>query len=96
MPAAHKAPTKAPSKKIDVLFLFNPVDCRSLGVVRMALEPMAKGEILEVTANAFQHREIEALMKKLKHRVVEIVDEVGQLKIYIEKHGLKDPVAPSQ
>ena len=54
MPTVHKAP----SKKIDVLFLFNPVDCRSLGVVRMALEPMPKGEILEVTANHFQHREI--------------------------------------
>lgn len=66
------------------------MDCRSLGVIRTTLESMAKGEILEVTANGFQHREIEALMKKLKHRVIEIVDEVGQLRIYIEKHGLKD------
>ena len=84
MPTAHQAP----NKKIDVLFLFNPVDCRSLGVVRMALEPMARGEILEVTANGFQHREIEALMKKLKHRVVQVDEDDGQLKIYIEKHGL--------
>jgi TusA-related sulfurtransferase len=76
-----------PSKTLDVRDLFNPVDCRSLGVIRTTLSDMKRGEILEVVANVFQQREIEPLMKKLAHRVLKIEDQDGLVRIQIERYG---------
>lgn len=75
------------TRSIDVRDLFNPVDCRSLGVIRTELASMQRGEILEVKANRFQSREIEAWTRKFAHRIVRITDDAGLVKVYIEKGG---------
>lgn len=73
------------SKTLDVRILFNPIDCRSLGVIKEALEGMAEGEILEVLGNGFQYREIQAWSEKFHHRIVETKEEDGLVRIYLEK-----------
>lgn len=70
---------------LDVRPLFNPIDCRSLGVIKVALREIPCGAILEVSANRFQQREIEAWVKKFSHRIVRETDGEGLVKIYIEK-----------
>ena len=79
------APAMKAQKTLDVRILFNPIDCRSLGVIKEALGDMKSGEILEVLGNGFQHREIEAWTRKFNHRVVEAVNEEGLVRMYIEK-----------
>ncbi len=74
---------------LDVTYYFNPVDCRSLGVIRTHLAEMSKGAILEVHGNRFQQREIEAWTRKFKHPILNVEDEDGLVKIYIEKGGLR-------
>ena len=76
-----------PVKTLDVRDLFNPVDCRSLGVIRTTLNDMKRGEVLEVVANVFQQREIEPLMKKLAHPILKIKEHEGLVKIRIERQG---------
>jgi TusA-related sulfurtransferase len=78
-----------PIKTLDVRELFNPVDCRSLGVIRTTLNDMNRGEVLEVIGNVFQQREIEPLMKKLGHPILKAVEEEGLVKIQIERQGRK-------
>ena len=72
-------------KVLDVRPLFNPIDCRSLGVIKEALKDMSPGAVLEVTANRFQQREIQAWVKKFDHRIVHERDDRGLVTIYIEK-----------
>lgn len=76
------------TKVLNVTEYFNPIDCRSLGVIRTTLAPMEKGEILEVHGNRFQQREITAWTNKFKHPIVKIEDVDGLVKIFIEKGGL--------
>jgi TusA-related sulfurtransferase len=75
-----------PAKKtLDVIAFFNPVDCRSLGVIKDEMQDMAPGEVIEVTANRFQRREIHAWSKKFEHRIVEERDDQGCVRIWIAK-----------
>ena len=78
-----------PLKTLDVLELFNPVDCRSLGIIRITLNDMNRGEVLEVIGNVFQQREIEPFMKKLGHPILQIEEQEGVVKIQIERQGRK-------
>jgi TusA-related sulfurtransferase len=72
---------------LNVTDYFNPIDCRSLGVIRTTLAEMQRGEVLQVLGNRFQQREISAWTKKFAHKIVRIEDEDGLVKIYIEKGG---------
>lgn len=72
---------------MDVLSLFNPVDCKSIGQIRLELAEIERGQILEVICNRFQHREIEAWTRKFGHQIMEIEDHDGRLSLYIEKGG---------
>lgn len=74
---------------LNVTGYFNPVDCRSLGVVRTTLATMNSGEILEVVANRFQSREIQSWSKKFRHEIVSIDDLDGQVRLKIRKGGMK-------
>jgi TusA-related sulfurtransferase len=73
---------------LNVTDYFNPIDCRSLGVIRTTLAEMQKGEILQVLGNRFQQREIAAWTKKFAHKILRTQDDDGLVKIYIEKGGL--------
>ncbi len=79
------ADTLRVEKTLDVRGLFNPIDCRSLGVIKLALQDMRPGQVLEVLANRFQQREIQAWVKKFSHRLLHEVDEQGLVRIYIAK-----------
>lgn len=72
---------------LNVTEYFNPIDCRSLGVIRTTLAEMKKGEVLQVLGNRFQQREIAAWTKKFAHTILRTEDEEGLVKIYIEKGG---------
>lgn len=74
---------------LNVTEYFNPIDCRSLGVIRATLAEMEKGKVLEVHGNRFQQREIAAWTKKFHHPIVGVEDIDGLVKIFIEKGGLK-------
>ena len=80
--SGEQAPTAV--NTLDVRPLFNPIDCRSLGVIKMALRSMARGTILEVLANHFQRQEIQAWVKKFSHRIVHESEADGLVKIFIE------------
>jgi TusA-related sulfurtransferase len=72
---------------LNVTDYFNPIDCRSLGVIRTVLAEMERGEVLQVLGNRFQQREIAAWTKKFAHKIVKTEDDDGLVKIYIEKGG---------
>ena len=72
-------------KTLDVRILFNPIDCRSLGVIKEAFMDMEQGQILEVLGNRFQYREIQAWSAKFNHRIVDAIDNDGLVTIWIEK-----------
>ena len=72
---------------LDVTSYFNPVDCRSLGVLRTTLAPMGPGECLEVVCNRFQFREISAWTKKFRHEILTAVDHEGRILLCIQKGG---------
>ncbi len=74
---------------LNVTAYFNPVDCRSLGVIRTTLAPMESGELLEVVANRFQSREIHSWTRKFHHEIVSVRDVEGQVTLLIKKDGLK-------
>ncbi len=90
------APTEAPpgpppwvvARVLDVTSYFNPIDCRSLGVIRVCLSEMQSGQVLEVHGNRFQQREIAAWTRKFKHAIVNTIDEAGLVRIFIQK-GLR-------
>ncbi len=72
-------------KKLDVIAFFNPIDCRSLGVIKDEMKDMAVGEIIEITANRFQQREIHAWSKKFDHQILEEHDDQGRVHIWMAK-----------
>ncbi|MBI3951417.1 MAG: sulfurtransferase TusA family protein [Acidobacteria bacterium] len=72
-------------KELDVRPLFNPIDCRSLGIIKEALKEMRPGAILAVSANRFQQREIQAWVRKFDHRIISEHDDQGLVTIFIEK-----------
>jgi TusA-related sulfurtransferase len=74
---------------LNVTGYFNPVDCRSLGVIRTTLAPLESGELLEVVANRFQSREIQSWTRKFRHEIVSLQDVEGQVTLVIKKDGLK-------
>lgn len=76
-------------RNLDVTGYFNPVDCRSLGVIRTTLVSLDSGDILEVFANRFQTREIQSWTRKFNHEIVSLSDTDGQVIIRIRKDGLK-------
>ena len=73
------------AETLNVLDLFNPVDCRSLGVIKEVIEPMAAGAVLEVTGNHFQQREIRAWAKKFEHEIVHEEDHQGLVRIFLKR-----------
>ena len=73
------------AKTLNVLDLFNPVDCRSLGVIKEIIEPMAEGQVLEVTGNQFQQREIRAWAKKFSHAIVHEENQEGLVRIFLQR-----------
>ncbi len=77
------------ARVLDVTAYFNPIDCRSLGVIRTTLAQMQRGEVLEVHGNRFQQREIAAWTHKFKHPILKVEDDDGLVKIFIEKGGIK-------
>ncbi len=72
-------------KILNVVSLFNPIDCRSLGVIKEAIEPMAEGMVLEVQGNRFQQREIHAWAKKFGHAIVHEADDGGLVKLFLKR-----------
>ncbi len=76
-------------RTLDVRAEFNPIDCRSLGIIRRELKDMPKGAVLLVLANRFQQREIQAWCGKVKQQIVSIESDIGvDLKrIYVENRG---------
>ena len=76
-------------RTLDVRVEFNPIDCRSLGMIRQELREMPKGSVLLVLANAFQEREIQAWCGKVKQQIVSVESDPGvDLKrIYVENRG---------
>ena len=73
------------AKTLNVLSLFNPIDCRSLGVIKEIIEPMAEDSVLEVQGNRFQQREIHAWAKKFGHAIVHEEDDQGLVKMYLKR-----------
>lgn len=78
-------PDFAVARTLNVLDLFNPVDCRSLGVIKEIIEPMAPGSVLEVQGNRFQQREIHAWAKKFGHDVIHEEDDGGLVKMFLKR-----------
>lgn len=76
-------------RTLDVRAEFNPIDCRSLGMIRQELKEMPKGSVLLVLANAFQQREIQAWCGKVKQQIVSIESDAGAdlKRIYVENRG---------
>ena len=72
-------------KTLDARAFFNPIDCRSLDVIREELKTMDVGQILEIYANLFQKREIETWAKKFRHPILSAVDQDGLVTIHLEK-----------
>ena len=72
---------------LDVTSYFNPVDCKSLGILRTTLSRMAPGECLGVVCNRFQYREISAWTKKFRHEILSAVDQDGRVVLCVKKGG---------
>ena len=72
-------------RTLDLRSLFNPVDCRSIGVIRDALGEIAPGAVLEVICNRFQEREIAAWCRKFSHPILERQDEEGRVRLWIQR-----------
>ena len=78
---------ETPRRTLDIRNLFNPVDCRSIGTIRDELKALERGDLLEVMGNRFQQREVEAWCRKFAHPVIQVRDEGGLVRIWIEKGG---------
>ena len=72
-------------KTLDARTFFNPIDCRSLDVIREELKTMEEGQILEIYANAFQKREIEVWAKKFQHPILLATDKEGLVTMHLQK-----------
>ena len=72
-------------KTLDARAFFNPIDCRSLDVIREELKTMEEGEILEIYANLFQKREIEVWAKKFRHPILSAANQEGLVTLHLQK-----------
>ena len=72
-------------RTLDARQFFNPIDCRSLDVIREELKTMAVGQVLEIFANLFQKREIESWAKKFQHPILSAEDNEGLVTLYLQK-----------
>ncbi len=75
----------AAAETLDIRPLFNPIDCTSLGVIKVHLRRLQVGQVLEILANRFQQKEVQAWAKKFGHRIVGEYDESGLVAIYLER-----------
>ncbi|MBI4319485.1 MAG: sulfurtransferase TusA family protein [Chloroflexi bacterium] len=83
MPSSSGRPPAAAT--LDIRPLFNPIDCTSLGVVRLHLKKLDPGDVLEVLANRFQQQEVRAWARKFGHPIVGELDESGLVTIYLKR-----------
>ena len=72
-------------RTLDARAFFNPIDCRSLDVIREELKTMEEGQVLEIFANLFQKREIESWAKKFQHPILSINNNEGLVTIHLQK-----------
>ena len=72
-------------KTLDARAFFNPIDCRSLDVIREELKTMEEGQVLEIFANLFQKREIESWAKKFQHPILSAESNEGLVTLYLQK-----------
>lgn len=72
-------------KTLDARAFFNPIDCRSLDVIREELKTMKGGQVLRILANLFQKREIDAWARKFQHPILSATNEEGLVTIYLQK-----------
>jgi len=72
-------------RTLDVTSLFNPVDCQSLGIIRTTLSSMRIGDVLVISSNRFQKREIESWSRKFGHRLLSADDVDGRVVLRLEK-----------
>lgn len=72
-------------RTLDARAFFNPIDCRSLDVIREELKTMQEGQILEIYANAFQKREIESWAKKFQHPILSVTNVEGLVTMHLQK-----------
>lgn len=77
----------SPVRSINVLPVFDPVNCRSLRLIKQELSQMGAGEVLEVVGNEFQEREIRAWVKHFGHEIAGEESGKGQVRLLIRKHG---------
>jgi TusA-related sulfurtransferase len=79
-------------RTLDVRAHFNPIDCRSLSMIRRELREMPAKTVLLVMANRFQQREIEAWCGKVRHKVLSMEhdrEDDDLTRIYVENSGVK-------
>ena len=72
-------------KTLDARTFFNPIDCRSLDVIREELKTIEVGQVLEIYANLFQKREIEVWAKKFQHPILSEENNEGLVTIHLQK-----------
>ena len=72
-------------RTLDARAFFNPIDCRSLDVIREELKTMKEGQVLRILANLFQKREIEAWAKKFQHPILSSHNDEGLVTLYLQK-----------
>lgn len=72
-------------RTLDARAFFNPIDCRSLDVIREELKTMKEGQVLRILANLFQKREIEAWAKKFRHPILSSHNDEGLVTLYLQK-----------
>jgi len=72
-------------RTLDARAFFNPIDCRSLDVIREELKTMKEGQVLEIYANLFQKREIEVWAKKFQHPILSATNNDGLVTLHLQK-----------
>lgn len=72
-------------RTLDARAFFNPIDCRSLDVIREELKSMEAGQVLEIHANSFQKREIESWAKKFQHPILSVAENEGLVILHLQK-----------
>ena len=70
---------------LDARTFFNPIDCRSLDVIREELKTMQEGQVMRIFANLLQKREIESWAKKFQHPILSATNDDGLVTLYLQK-----------
>jgi len=74
-----------PDRAMDIIALFDPVDCRGLREIKRELADMEPSQLLEVVSNPFQEREIRAWVKRFPHEIVATDVEGDRCHVYIRR-----------